>query len=287
MTDVFISYSRRDKAFVRALCDALQTQNHQICIDWDGIRSSQSWKEEIAAGIRAAARFVYILSPDSLASKYWNWEVEHAITLKKLISVLCQEVDLNRVHSEIIRLQLISFCGEDDSSTALEKLISVIGTDIEYDRLYAKLERRAQDWVERDRQDGWLRGADLEEAEIWLATSADKTPAPSPLHRDYITASRQERQQELERWRFLYETAERRRVAAKQNKITAFCKSSEALFVTGRPFDALIEALRAGRRRQQADWATAYWMCASVQTVRCCFPPVTIAPYDSGDSMAI
>ena len=182
---------------------------------------------------------------------------------------------------------MISFCGEDDFRTALEKLISVISTDIEYDRLYAKLERRAQEWVERDRQDGWLRGADLEEAEIWLATSAEKTPAPSPLHRDYITASRQERQQELERWRFLYETAERRRVTAEQNEITAFCKSSEALFVTGRPFDALIQALRAGCRLQQADWATAYWMCASVHTVRCCFPPVTIAPYDSGDSMAI
>lgn len=52
MTDVFISYSRRDKAFTRALCHALQGGNHKLWVDWDGIRSSLPWQEEILSGIK-------------------------------------------------------------------------------------------------------------------------------------------------------------------------------------------------------------------------------------------
>jgi hypothetical protein len=58
MADVFISYSRRDKAFVRALCHALQAHNHQLWVDWDGIRSSLPWQEAILNGIRQATRLV-------------------------------------------------------------------------------------------------------------------------------------------------------------------------------------------------------------------------------------
>jgi hypothetical protein len=58
MSDVFISYSRRDKAFVRALCHALQQHGHHLWVDWEGIRSSLPWREEIASGIRQATRFV-------------------------------------------------------------------------------------------------------------------------------------------------------------------------------------------------------------------------------------
>ncbi|MEO0985567.1 MAG: toll/interleukin-1 receptor domain-containing protein, partial [Cyanobacteria bacterium J06639_14] len=123
MTDVFISYSRRDKAFVRALCHALQEHNHQIWVDWDGIRSSLPWREEITNGIRQATRFVYIISPDTIDSQYCTWEIDQALAQqKKLIPVLCREVDVNAVRSEIASLQFISFCGEDDFATAFTKL---------------------------------------------------------------------------------------------------------------------------------------------------------------------
>ncbi|MEM9217491.1 MAG: TIR domain-containing protein [Cyanobacteria bacterium P01_F01_bin.150] len=256
MTDVFISYCRRDKAFVRALCHALQTNGHQLWVDWEGIQASEPWREEISKGIRNAKRMVYILSPDTVASIYCDWEVDQAFQLqKKLIPILCRDVDISSVRQDVSDLQFISFCGEDDFPTALKKLEGAITADLDYDRTFARLAQRAQEWQKRDRQDGWLRGAELEEAELWLASSTDKTPPPSQLQRDYILASRQERQAELERWQTLYEQSETRRIAAERNEITAFCKSSDAFFALDRPLDALIEALRAGIRLQQSDWS--------------------------------
>jgi WD40 repeat protein len=257
MSDVFISYSRRDKAFVRALCHALQQHGHHLWVDWEGIRSSLPWREEIASGIRQATRFVYIVSPDAIASEYCNWEIDQALEhQKKLIPVVCREVTRRELRPEIGKLQVISFCGEDDFVTALDKLEGAISADLDYDRMFAKLAQQAQEWVSRDRSDGWLRGADLDEAEIWLANSTGKTPAPTLIQQEYILASRQERQQELERWQILYETSEKRRITAEQNEINAFCKSSEAYFALDRPLDALVEALQAGSRLQQADWPT-------------------------------
>jgi WD40 repeat protein len=255
MSDVFISYSRRDKAFVRALCHALQQHGHHLWVDWEGIRSSLPWREEIASGIRQATRLVYIVSPDAITSEYCNWEIDQALEhQKKLIPVVCREVSSRELRPEIGKLQVISFCGEDDFVTALDKLEGAISADLDYDRMFAKLAQQAQEWVSRDRSDGWLRGADLDEAEIWLANSTGKTPAPNPIQQEYILASRQERQQELERWQSLYKTSEQRRISAEHSEINAFCKSSEAYFALDRPLDALIEALQAGSRLQQNDW---------------------------------
>ncbi len=110
MADVFISYSRRDKAFVRALCHALQERGHHLWIDWDGIRSSLPWREEIASGIRQATRLVYIVSPDAIASEYCNWEIDQALEQqKKLIPVVCQEVRRRELRTEISKLQVTRF----------------------------------------------------------------------------------------------------------------------------------------------------------------------------------
>lgn len=256
MTDVFISYCRRDKAFVRALCHALQTNGHQLWVDWDGIQASEPWREEISKGVRNAKRMVYILSPDTIASPYCDWEVDQAFDLqKKLIPILCRDVDISTVREDVSALQFISFCGEDDFPSALAKLEGAITADLEYDHTFAKLAQRAKEWERRNRQDGWLRGAELDDAEVWLSNSTGKTPPPSQIQRDYILASRQERQAELERWQSLYEQSEKRRITAERNEITSFCKSSDAFFALDRPLDALIEALQAGVRVRTADWA--------------------------------
>lgn len=258
MTDVFISYSRKDKAFVRALCHALQLGGHQLWVDWDGIRSSLPWREEIARGIRQATRCVYILSPDAISSPYCNWEIDQVLEQqKKLIPIICYPVEDSTIRPEIAALQYISFCGEDDFISALNKLEGAINADLEYDRMFAKLIEQATAWVRRDRADGWLRGAVLEDAETWLANSTGKTPLPTDLQREFIFASRRERQQELERWENLYKIAEQRRIAAEKNEITAFCKSSEAYFALNRPLDALVEALQAGQRLQRSDWRSS------------------------------
>ena len=51
MSDVFISYSRKDTEFIRQLFDALNARKREAWVDWRGIDYSTRWWEEICAGI--------------------------------------------------------------------------------------------------------------------------------------------------------------------------------------------------------------------------------------------
>ena len=70
MTTAFISYAREDRAFVDYLIGALHA--HGITSAWDQdhnvVPFSAPWREEIEAGIRASDKFVFVISPDSIAS---------------------------------------------------------------------------------------------------------------------------------------------------------------------------------------------------------------------------
>ena len=91
MTDVFISYSRKDKEFALRLHEALTRGEYKVWIDWKDIHPTTDWWEEIEAGIEAANVFIFIMSSDSLNSKYCNKEIDHAVRHnKKLIPVAIQ-----------------------------------------------------------------------------------------------------------------------------------------------------------------------------------------------------
>ena len=68
MAEVFISYSRKDKEFVRRLGDALVKHQREAWVDWKDIPLTAEWQQEIFLNIQAADNFVFIISPDSVAS---------------------------------------------------------------------------------------------------------------------------------------------------------------------------------------------------------------------------
>jgi hypothetical protein len=51
-SSVMISYCRKDKAFVKALYDALSVDGRQIWVDWADIPPSAEWLDEIHQGAR-------------------------------------------------------------------------------------------------------------------------------------------------------------------------------------------------------------------------------------------
>ncbi len=94
MTDVFISYSRRDKVFVSRLFDALNPRKRDIWVDWKGIPYSAEWWKEICAGIEAADNFIFVISPESLGSRICNDELAYATKHnKRIIPVVRREID--------------------------------------------------------------------------------------------------------------------------------------------------------------------------------------------------
>jgi hypothetical protein len=53
MAQVFISYSRKDKDFVRRLGDALAAQKREAWVDWKDIPLTAEWQQEIFTNIEA------------------------------------------------------------------------------------------------------------------------------------------------------------------------------------------------------------------------------------------
>ena len=68
MADVFLSYSRRDQAFVRRLHAALEAAGKDSWVDWEGIPPTAKWMDEVRAAIDQADAFVFVVSPDSAGS---------------------------------------------------------------------------------------------------------------------------------------------------------------------------------------------------------------------------
>src|SRR5258706_16235674 len=94
VTDVFISYSRKDQPFVRKLHDALQANGRDTWVDWSAIPPTSEFMHEIFAGIEAADTFVFVISPDSITSKVCGEEISYAVEYKKrLVPIVYRDVD--------------------------------------------------------------------------------------------------------------------------------------------------------------------------------------------------
>jgi hypothetical protein len=79
MAEVFISYSRLDKVFVHRLGDGLVAHKREAWIDWKDIPLTAEWQQEIFSNIEAADNFIFIISPDSIASTNCKKEIDHAV----------------------------------------------------------------------------------------------------------------------------------------------------------------------------------------------------------------
>ena len=191
MVDVFISYSRRDQAFVRSFHAALVARGREVWIDWEDIPPTADWEAEIYAGIEAADAFVFVLSPDSVRSDVCPRELEHAVHhQKRLVPVVCRAVDPKDVPPALAALNWIFWRGDDVGPT-VDAVLAAIDTDLDRVRLHTRLLTRALEWERRGRDASLLlRGSDLREAEQWLLVAGEREPRPTPLQTQYLLVSR-------------------------------------------------------------------------------------------------
>ena len=113
MSDVFISYSRRDIDFVRHLFDQLTARDREPWADWQDIPPTADWLAEIYSGIEAANTFLFVISPDSVASEICTLEIEHAVKHnKRLVPVVWKDAD--DVHQSMSAHNWVFLRQEDD-----------------------------------------------------------------------------------------------------------------------------------------------------------------------------
>ncbi len=129
MADIFISYSRRDNKFVQILYEALRKSKQNTWVDWQNTLQVVDWLIEIYDGIEAATTFIFVISPDSVASKVCRQEIEHAVKYnKRIVPVVCRDVDTTDVHPDLAKLNWIFFRESDDFEIAFQTLITAIDT---------------------------------------------------------------------------------------------------------------------------------------------------------------
>jgi WD40 repeat protein len=195
MTDVFISYSRKDTAFVRKLFAAVETSGKDAWVDWENIPLTADWLEEIKAGIEAADSFIYVISPDSVHSEVCAVELGYALVNKKrLIPIMHRELvepyDQAALHPTISSHNWLFFREHDDFDQAFQSLSNALSADLDHMRVHTRLLVKAKEWADRSRESSLLlRGADLQEAEAWLTTAMSKQPEPTELHTEFIMTS--------------------------------------------------------------------------------------------------
>jgi len=198
LTEIFISYSRRDKAFVERFLKALNDNGYtsdQIWVDWEDIPLVSKWEEEIRKGIEKANSVVFILSPEWAKSNECAKELQVAAEYnKRLFPVIWQNVDPKTIQPELASLNWIFSRETDNFDEAIQKLLAALKTDLSWVAQHTDLLSRANEWNTKGRDHGYLlRGSELQNAETWLSQAADdKQPRPTPLQSEFIFTSRQD-----------------------------------------------------------------------------------------------
>src|SRR4029453_625251 len=114
--------------------------------------------------------FVFVISPDSVASQVCAEEVAHAVKHnKRLVPIVYRDVDAKCVPQSLSLLNWIFFRESDDFNGAFQTLIKAMDTDLDHVREHTRLLARTIEWDDNQRDDSFLlRGGELQEAEQWL-----------------------------------------------------------------------------------------------------------------------
>ncbi|MEM8611862.1 MAG: TIR domain-containing protein [Cyanobacteria bacterium P01_H01_bin.105] len=196
MTDVFISYSRKDKAFVQVLNQALANSKYDAWVDWENIPLTADWWEEIKAGIEGADTFIFVISPDSIASKVCGQEIDHAVeNNKRLLPIVYREgFDMSLIRPALGKHNWLFFKEDNDFDQSFESLVETLNTDLFHVKTHTRLLVKALEWEKKHRNDDvLLRGSELEDAENWLSTAQQSLhePLPTEQQQNYIIKSRE------------------------------------------------------------------------------------------------
>ena len=192
MSDVFLSYSRRDSEFVRRLAGALSERGKDVWVDVEGIRDAEVFPAALRSAVERSDGFVFVISPDSVASRFCDQEVEHALELRKrLVPLLHRHVADEQVPQGVRERNWIPFDDDAHFDDGVQRLVDALETDLEYTREHTRWLVKALEWkAEGHDRSFLLRGAELGAAERWLAGAHGRQPEPTALHREFLYRSR-------------------------------------------------------------------------------------------------
>ncbi|WP_020526437.1 toll/interleukin-1 receptor domain-containing protein [Flexithrix dorotheae] len=199
-SEVFISYSQKDADFARKLNLKLQSFRKTTWFDQESIASASNFEEEIKNGIAISDNFLFVISPDSLASEFCVEEVTYAAeNNKRFITVLIEDVKPEDLPDALKEVQWIDF-KRHKFDIAFSTLMHTLNIDREYVREHTRLQQKAAAWREKGGKkvhnflfnqadkDLLLKKAEFRQFDMWMKKSIQekKIPTATKLQKDYL-----------------------------------------------------------------------------------------------------
>lgn len=201
MTDIFVSYSRKDSAVARNLFEAFKTVDLNPWVDWEDIPPAVGWLDQILQGIEKSDAFIFLVSPDSIISEVCKVEIAHAArNNKRIIPILVRDVEVKGVIETIRDLNWILLRDGDDFQQGVEKVKIGINFDIEWVSAHRRLQVLALEWERRKDPSLLLHGGDLRNARNMILSAGQKEPALTPLQQTFIEYSNQDERRKTTLW---------------------------------------------------------------------------------------
>jgi formylglycine-generating enzyme required for sulfatase activity len=189
---IFISYSRRDRAFADRLVEALKSRGFEVRIDRQDLPKLEDWERELLGFIREADTVIFIASPHSLASKVVTWEIEQVrLNNKRLAPVVIANIQGDRIPADIARINFFFFIDEASFEQNADELAHALNTDVAWLKEHTRIGELGRRWIERGNpEETLLRGQDLDEAESWAACHPREAPPVTVAQLEFLRASR-------------------------------------------------------------------------------------------------
>lgn len=201
MTDIFVSYSRKDSATARKLIEAFKSIDLKPWVDWEDIPPAVDWLDQILQGIERSDAFIFLVSPDSAISEVCKVEIAHAVkNSKRIIPILVRDVDTKTVVETIRGLNWIYMREADSFDEAIEKIKVGINLDIEWVTEHRRLQVLALEWERRKDPSLLLRGGDLRNARSMILAALKKEPTLTPLQQAFVEYSNQDERRKITLW---------------------------------------------------------------------------------------
>lgn len=189
---IFVSYSRSNMAACDKLAKALEAADFKVIVDRRDLPYGEEWQAELSDFIRNADTVLWLISSNSIKSRWCKWELNQVLKLnKRLVTVCLEPVAPNDLPEGLEKIHLLPGQGSFDFSVHLDELVIALNRDGDWLKQYSRLADRAHEWNSRQQDSGGLlRGSALQAAENWLDRRRDTAPNPHQDVLDLILASK-------------------------------------------------------------------------------------------------
>jgi WD40 repeat protein len=200
-TNIFVSYSRKDSAFIDVLVTALSARGYDVRIDRSDITKGEEWWKRIVDLIVSSTLVVFVISPDSIVSPVCTDEVQLTQRLgKRIVPLLWRNGPGLAIPRGLSERDWVSFeafepaVGAYENPTfasALAELETAINLDdVLWVREHAQWLKRALDWDGAGRpQDAVMRAREITAAQLWIGHKPANAQAVPNIVSEFISAS--------------------------------------------------------------------------------------------------